>query len=164
VEIDIKPFTPDLADNVGHLIITIQRNEFELPLSLEDQPDLADIPGVYQKNKGNFWVALAGADKVIGTVALVDIGGGRGALMKMFVASVYRGPRLGVGQRLLDTLVAHARGNGLTGISLGTTSVMSRAHAFYEKNGFRQIEKDDLPDGFVPMQVDNRFYRLDLTP
>jgi len=164
LKIDIKPFTPDLTDSVGHLIITIQRDEFGLPLSLEDQPDLADIPGVYQKNNGNFWVALAGADKVVGTVALADIGGGHGALMKMFVAGVYRGARLGVGQRLLDTLLGHARRNGFADVLLGTTSVMTRAHAFYGKNGFKQINKDGLAEGFPLMQVDTRFYRLDLTP
>lgn len=162
MEISIKSFTPHMAEAVGHLIIVIQRDEFGLPLSLEDQPDLADIPGVYQKDKGNFWVALTGADKVVGTVALADIGGGRGVLMKMFVAGVYRGARLGIGQSLLDTLLGHALDAGFSDICLGTTSAMPRAHAFYEKNGFRQIDKGDLPDGFSPMRVDTRFYQLEM--
>lgn len=168
MDISIESFTPDLTDSVGNLIITIQRDEFGLPLTLDDQPDLADIPGVYQKDKGGFWVAMAGADKVIGTVALADLGGGdgrkHGAVMKMFVAGVYRGARLGVGQRLLDTMIKHASGNGFSNITLGTTSVMLRAHAFYEKNGFLLIDKNELPDGFPLMQVDTHFYRLDLTP
>ena len=45
MEIDIRSFTPDMTDAVGQLIIKIQRDEFELPLTLDDQPDLDDIPG-----------------------------------------------------------------------------------------------------------------------
>ena len=163
MEIDIRSFTPDMTDAVGQLIIKIQRDEFELPLTLDDQPDLDDIPGVYQKNNGNFWVAHTRDGKVIGTLALVDLGNGHGALMKMFVASMFRGSRIGIGNRLLETLVTHARNNGFSDVCLDTTSVMPRAHAFYEKNDFQEIDIDDLPEGFPVMKVDTKFYRLDLT-
>ncbi|MHA1598707.1 MAG: GNAT family N-acetyltransferase [Alphaproteobacteria bacterium] len=148
---------------VSQLIIKIQRDEFGLPLTLDDQPDLADIRGVYQTGDGNFWVAVLDEERIIGTLALVDLGGGHGALMKMFVASTFRGSRLGVGKGLYDALLAYASAAGFLDICLGTTSVMPRAHAFYEKNGFVEIDKADLPDDFPVMAVDSKFYRLVLT-
>jgi hypothetical protein len=37
---------------------------------------------------------------------------------------------------------------------------MKAAHRFYEKNGFKQISKQDLPDDFPLMPVDNVFYKF----
>jgi hypothetical protein len=36
------------------LILHIQRQEFGLPIALEDQPDLLEIPTIYQRDNGNF--------------------------------------------------------------------------------------------------------------
>ena len=102
--IEISPFAPQHANGVVDVILPIQQLEFEIPISLEAQPDLQDIPGFYQKGLGNFWVALDGG-KVVGTVALVDIGNHQVALRKMFVSAAYRGPEHGVARRLLDTLL-----------------------------------------------------------
>src|SRR5688500_6829468 len=99
--IRIIPFAPQDAEAVAALIIGIQRDEFHIPITLEDQPDLLDIPAFYQRGAGNFWVALADS-RVVGTVALLDIGNQQGALRKMFVDASYRGSAYGVSARLLD--------------------------------------------------------------
>ncbi|MGF1494018.1 MAG: hypothetical protein ACFBSC_16505 [Microcoleaceae cyanobacterium] len=39
-------------------MLTIQRDEFQLPITISDQPDLLEIPQVYQKKLGNFWTAV----------------------------------------------------------------------------------------------------------
>jgi hypothetical protein len=85
-------------------ILPIQQSEFGIPISLEQQPDLVDIPAFYRRDNGNFWVALSG-DEVVGTIALLDIGNRQGALRKMFVTAAWRGAAHGVGGRLLDTLL-----------------------------------------------------------
>lgn len=156
--IDIQPFSREHADGVVSVILPIQQLEFGIPITLADQPDLLDISGFYQKGNGNFWIALAGGE-VVGTVSLLDIGNGQGALRKMFVKAEYRGKEHGVAQRLLDGLLAWCVERGVSEVYLGTTAKYLAAHRFYEKNGFEEIDKSDLPASFPVMAVDSKFYR-----
>lgn len=155
----ISIYQPKYQTPVVDLILQIQREEFGLPISLDDQPDLLDIPTVYQRGDGNFWVALD-TDQVIGTIAAIDIGNHQLALRKMFVSAPYRGRSIGVGKQLLDALCGWATERKICEIYLGTVEAFKAAHRFYEKHGFRQIEKSDLPAAFPIMQGDTRFYRL----
>ena len=155
----ICTFEKKFEDQIIDLIVKIQREEFGIPISPEQQPDLRTIPSYYQKNKGNFWVALA-AEKVIGTIALLDISAGNAALRKMFVVSEYRGGQFGTANLLLETLLMSASHSGLNTVYLGTTSKFLAAHRFYEKNGFTLIQKAELPDTFPVMAVDSRFYKI----
>ena len=156
--IQIVPFASQHVEEVGALIVGIQRDEFQIPITLEDQPDLKDIPAFYQQGAGNFWVAMS-EGKVVGTVALLDIGHHQGALRKMFVHASYRGPGQGISARLLDTLLEWSRARGVRDIYLGTTEKFLAAHRFYERNGFQQIAPDELPPSFPKMALDTRFYR-----
>ena len=170
---DILPFEPRFADEVSRLIVSIQRGEFAIEITAEQQPDLADIPGFYQVRSGNFWVALA-EGRVVGTISLLDIGSGQGALRKMFVHPDFRrsergsergsasGSEPGTAKRLLDALLAWARVRSFREIFLGTTAKFLAAHRFYEKNGFTVIPREALPPAFPVMVVDTRFYRLGL--
>jgi GNAT superfamily N-acetyltransferase len=156
--IQIEPFASRHADGVGALIIGIQRDEFQIPITLEDQPDLQDIPAFYQQGAGNFWVAVLDSE-VVGTVALLDLGNYQAALRKMFVHAAYRGLGHGISARLLETLFEWARSRGVKEIYLGTTEKFLAAHRFYERNGFQQIADAELPPTFPKMAVDTRFYR-----
>lgn len=71
----IIPFAPEYTTAVINLIVTIQREEFGLAITAEDQPDLRDIPHFYQTGTGNFWIALH-QHRVVGSIALLDIGTG----------------------------------------------------------------------------------------
>ncbi len=157
----IVQFSPDYEDGVVGLIVPIQRDEFGVRITAEDQPDLRDIPGFYQRDRGNFWIALEG-DRVVGTVALLDIGAGQAALRKMFVDAGFRGSEHGTARLLLAALLDWARAHQVREIYLGTTSLFLAAHCFYEKNGFAEIPKADLPPTFPVMAVDSKFYRLTL--
>ena len=157
----IASFDPGDEDAIIGLIVPIQSAEFGIPITAADQPDLRDIPGYYLPNRGGFWVARDG-DRVVGTIALKTFDGDQGALRKMFVAPDYRGAPHRLGQRLLDTLLMHARSNGLRRIALGTTEAFTAAHRFYERNGFAIIAKADLPPAFPLAPVDTRFYVIDL--
>jgi N-acetylglutamate synthase-like GNAT family acetyltransferase len=140
------------------LILDIQRKEFEIPITLETQPDLNNISSFYQKGKGNFWIAII-ENKVVGTIALLDLGNTRGALRKMFVHKDYRGKEYGAGQLLLTILLKWSIRNRFEEILLGTTEKFVAAQRFYEKNGFKEIDKQSLPVDFPVMEVDVKFYR-----
>lgn len=160
--ITIEAFRPADTLSVVNVIVPIQRGEYGIAITAEDQPDLAQIPSFYQTGAGGFWVARTDDGQIVGTIGLKDIGGRQAALRKMFVLASHRGAEHGVAARLLETLLDHARRVGLSGVWLGTTDKFVAAHRFYEKHGFRQVEKAQLPEGFLFMLVDTRFYALDL--
>lgn len=161
-EIEIRPFVgADLA-GVLAVILPIQREEFGIAITANDQPDLAVIPEFYQAGKGQFWVAVRNG-QVVGTLGLKDIGNNQTALRKMFVAADVRGREHGVATRLLSQLVAHAEDHGIKDIFLGTTDKFLAAHRFYEKNGFSEVSKGELPQSFPLMAVDTKFYRRRIT-
>ncbi len=158
----IVPWEASYTHGLVALISRIQREEYGLPITPEQQPDLCDVPGFYLAGHGNFWVALDADGEVVGSIALKDIGGGNGALRKMFVRQDMRGREKGVATALLALLLDWAAKKGFASIFLGTTAFFLAAHKFYERNGFREIPTDELPPGFPLMTVDTRFYRLDL--
>lgn len=163
MEISIEQYTDLYKQQVLDLIVPIQREEFNIPITAADQPDLQQIPGFYQKEDGNFWLAIAD-NTVVGTIALLDIGNRQGALRKMFVHRNYRGKEHGTGQLLLNTLLAWAQQKEYIEIYLGTTEKFLAAHRFYEKNNFREVEIAELPAQFPRMAVDVKFYRYSLQP
>ena len=90
MNIEILPYSHDHAAGVRDLIVPIQREEFGIDITYEDQPDLHDVEAFYRGGGGDFWVAVSGA-QVVGSIALIDIGDGQGALRKMFVRQDFRG-------------------------------------------------------------------------
>ncbi len=157
----IEIYTDEYMNRVAEMILNIQRTEFGIPITLEQQPDLNDIPSFYQVKNGNFWIARID-EKVIGTIALLDIGNDQAVLRKMFVVKEYRGKEHGVGQALLDQLIEWAREKAITEIFLGTTEKFLGAQRFYEKNGFTEIPKQNLPKAFPIMEVDVKFYQFEV--
>jgi GNAT superfamily N-acetyltransferase len=153
----IRHWQPNDRDAVAALIVGIQRDEFGLDIDLAAQPDLLDVAGFYGSGAGGFWVACD-AGLVVGCIGLRDLGQGDGALRKMFVAPTHRGRGLSVAARLLDRLTAHAQAQQLHALFLGTTDRFLAAHRFYEKHGFLQIARTDIPRAFPVMAVDSRFY------
>jgi N-acetylglutamate synthase-like GNAT family acetyltransferase len=158
MEIRIEPYIDEYKQQVLDVIVPIQREEFNIPITPEEQPDLQQIPAFYQKDNGNFWLAFAGST-VVGTIALLDIGNRQGALRKMFVHRNYRGKEHGTGQLLLNTLLAWAQQKDYAEIYLGTTEKFLAAHRFYEKNHFTAVAVTELPAQFPRMGVDVKFYR-----
>lgn len=156
---EIIPHHSALESDVNSLIIGIQAGEFSIPITLDEQPDLFDIEGFYRKGKGDFWVATDHG-KVIGTVALRDIGNAQGALRKMFVHPDYRGSHHGVALSLLTRLLEESKHRGFREIFLGTTEKFRAAHRFYEKNGFHLISPEELLPAFPRMIQDTKYYRL----
>jgi N-acetylglutamate synthase-like GNAT family acetyltransferase len=157
----ISPATPTDIDAIAALIVGIQREEFGLAISRADQPDIDDIDGYYRAGRGDFWVANEGG-RVVGTIALKDIGHGAGALRKMFVHKDWRGSTPSLAASLLQALHTAAAERGFRHLYLGTTDRFLAAHRFYEKHGFERIAPEHLPATFPRMAVDSRFYRRNI--
>jgi N-acetylglutamate synthase-like GNAT family acetyltransferase len=155
--IQIEPYQDADKEQLIDLILTIQTQEFGVPITIHDQPDLQNIPQFYQKDAGNFWVAKWDG-LVIGTTALIDIGHAQCALRKMFVAKEHRGKEKNVAQKLLSAALAWAQSKKVREIYLGTTALFLAAHRFYEKNHFQEVAKEELPSQFPVMAIDTKFY------
>jgi N-acetylglutamate synthase-like GNAT family acetyltransferase len=158
-QIIIQPFKKEYEQALIKFIVGIQRNEFGIPITASDQPDLIDIPNFYQNKNGNFWVATC-ENRIVGTIALLDIGSKMAALRKMFVDALFRGNRTSTAKKLLRTLLSWSENKGIKDIYLGTTQKFLAAHKFYEKNGFTEIPKSELPATFPIMKVDSKFYKF----
>lgn len=151
-------------DAVAGLILPIQQVEFNVPITLADQPDLGDLEAAYFRPGGGFWGAFVDGE-LAGTIGLLVPNRGAaplGVIRKMFVQSAFRGKQWGVAQQLLETLVAYSRDIGLEDLYLGTINHMKAAHRFYERNGFVRVEKTALPAIFPLMPVDDVFYHLEI--
>ncbi len=159
----ITPYDGHDSAAIIDLITTIQIDEFKVATSAEKQPDLRDIPGFYQREAGNFWLAFSedgsGGEQLAGTIALKDVGHGVCALRKMFVAKPFRGRERGVAAALMRTLLDWARERAVREIYLGTVDVYHAAHRFYEKNGFVEVARESVPESVPLMDVDVKFYR-----
>ncbi len=160
-EVKIVPFEEKYTQEIVDLIIPIQREEFNIQLTVEDQPDLLTIQEEYIDTGGNFWVALFD-DKVIGTIALVRLENHCGAIKKMFVTKDFRGEKQ-IGRKLLDTLVNYCKEQGYERLYLGTVEVLKAAQKFYKKNGFELIDKTEMPKDYHLMDVDTVFFMRKLT-
>ncbi|MBL7818300.1 MAG: GNAT family N-acetyltransferase [Saprospiraceae bacterium] len=161
--INIKTYEPKYGDPVVALILNIQQNEFQVPVTLADQPDLLAIDSFYQQRNGEFWVAVNEQDEVVGTIALIDNGEIFGTIRKMFVRADYRGKERGVAASLFKHLEQKAIENQMIALYLGTVDRLKASHRFYEKNGFSQIPKQDLPHNYPLMQVDTMFFKKELS-
>jgi len=158
-EVNIEIYTDIYKNKVADLILNIQNKEFGIPITLDEQSDLNEIPIFYQTCNGNFWIAKIDGN-LTGTIGLLDIGNGKAALRKMFVDKNYRGKEFSIGQKLLNNLIIWANQKNITEIYLGTTEKFIGAQRFYEKNGFLEIQKHALPKEFPVMDVDVKFYQF----
>ena len=159
--ITIQPFENQDTEQIVDLILNIQQNEFQVPITINEQQDLLNIPSFYQQRKGDFWVAKHDGN-VVGTIALIDCGENIGTIRKMFVKKEFRGKEFGIAQRLLDLLLSVAHEAEMNHIYLGTIERLQAAIRFYERNGFTLIEKENLPSVFPIMAVDTHFFEREI--
>lgn len=161
INLTIAPIFNDDCKAIIDLILPIQQIEFNVPITIEGQPDLLDIETNYHQGGGNFWGAKIDGE-LVGTIALMNTGHKAGAIRKMFVKKDFRGKEYGIAQQLLETLIAYCREKNITDLYLGTVDILKAAHRFYEKNSFNCIELTGLPSYFPRMMADNKFYHLHL--
>jgi DNA-binding MarR family transcriptional regulator/GNAT superfamily N-acetyltransferase len=84
------------------------------------------------------WIADLGGERV-GSVMLVDAGGGVAKLRLLIVEPHARGR--GIGRRLVEHCIGFARAAGYRKITLWTQSVLTGARRIYEGAGFVRVEE-----------------------
>lgn len=154
---DIITYEEKYKEQILDLILKIQNEEAKISLSLGEQPDLFNIPDSYEKEGGEFWVAVE-CEQVIGTIALMNKGNGNGILKKFFVRQDWRSKK--VGYELYQRLLEFARKNNIKQILLDTPSVAQASHKFYERAGFRKITRQELPFEYDYPDRDSLLYLL----
>ncbi|RYJ39024.1 N-acetyltransferase GCN5 [Flavobacterium anhuiense] len=159
----IQPIKNECENQIVDLILNIQQKEFNVSITLEDQPDLLDIENFYYKPGGIFLGAFID-QKLVGTIALVKFSKEGAAIRKMFVKKEFRGKEFNIAQQLLEQLIKYSEENGIKDLYLGTVSILEAALRFYEKNNFIRIQKESLPADFPLMKPDNVFCHLKLNP
>ena len=141
------------------LILYIQNEEARIKLSIEEQPDLLNIPDYYEKNGGGFWLAIE-ENKVIGTLAFMNYGNGNAVLKKFFVQADWRNKKVGLA--LYQTVIGYLKKSGYKQVLLDTPSVATVSHKFYERAGFHKISKSELPFQYAYPDRNSYLYLLKL--
>ncbi|WP_223608010.1 GNAT family N-acetyltransferase [Chryseobacterium sp. OSA05B] len=159
MKVHIQQLDNTYSDQLIDMILNIQQKEFNVPITIEDQPDLKQIESFYTEAGGNFWGAFIDG-QLVGSIALVKFDERAGAVRKMFVKKEFRGKELNIAQELLEVLIAFCRERKIDAIYLGTVNILKAAIRFYERNHFLQVEKENLPMHFPLMNADNVFYAL----
>jgi GNAT superfamily N-acetyltransferase len=130
----IVPFEPDHADGFRSLVAdTLREFGFEPDPALD--ADLDDPAATYAA----LWVALDGG-RVVGSVALRDLGGDTLELKRMYLRQDQRGR--GFGKELLLLALDWARAHDTKVVRLDTSERMVAAQHLYEAYGFERVVGD----------------------
>ena len=141
------------------LILHIENDENKINLSLEEQPDLLDIPNCYEKNGGAFYIAVEN-NEIIGTFAFMNYGNKNAVLKKFFVRKDFRNKKLGLA--LYNTVLEKLKQDGYKQALLDTPTVALASHRFYEKAGFKKLEENLPPFEYEYPHKDSYLYLLTL--
>lgn len=157
----IRPYLDCDQTAIIDMVLRIQNDEYQVGLTLKDQPDLNHIDAHYRDQGGAFWVAeVSGA--VVGCIGLMRLSPDIGVLKKFFVERSFRGRESGVSSSLFSTLLEYAGSSNLKAIVLDTPSVATRSHAFYRRAGFLPIRREDLPVPYAYPDRDSLLFMLTL--
>lgn len=94
--------------------------------------DLEDISVSYA---GAYFLVATIADQVVACGALLPLDNACAQIVRMSVKRNMRG--MGLGSRLLESLIVYARETGLREIILETTAAWKEVIAFYQAHGFQ---------------------------
>jgi DNA-binding MarR family transcriptional regulator/N-acetylglutamate synthase-like GNAT family acetyltransferase len=150
-----------IRKQIVNMVADIQKNEFSIPITNEINACIMRAEEeFYYNNSYNFWYAVDDAGAIIGSIGLKHLDSKNAEMKKFFVVKKYRGK--GVAQKLLQTLAKAAKKHGFKRILLGSEGTLKAAHRFYEKYGFTEIERSELPETFQICELDSVFCRCEL--
>lgn len=146
-EIDIVEFDPVLAADFARLNYEWIRRYYAVE---PHDRDVLDNPfeNVIQPGGAIFFAVADG--NVVGTVALMESGGGGFELAKMSVDAAWQGK--GIGRRLLTHSIDFARARGKSEIVLESNTELATAIHLYRSAGFEE----------TPLDPDSHFCRVNI--
>lgn len=142
--IEVRPVTPDEHEQVAALTLAAYDGVGAVTSTYRES--LADVAG--RVADGAIVLVAVDGDEVLGSVTLVDAVSphfehgrhGDGGFRMLAVAPGAQGR--GIGRRLLDAALDHARAAGWGRLAITTMEWMPTAHALYESVGF--VRRPDL--------------------
>jgi len=123
----------------------------------DPEGDIAALPGRYQPPSGGLWIAID-REEPVGCAILAPLPEpGHCEMKRLYVRPAARG--LGIGERLIETVMTTGRAAGYRVMRLDTAPELAAARHLYQRLGFRTIPRyrsDQLADSVC--------YEVDLTP
>jgi GNAT superfamily N-acetyltransferase len=123
----------------------------------DDEPLAADVLAAYAR-AGRSWVALDGADVIVG-YTLVDLVDGCAHIEQVSVVPEYQGQ--GVGRLLLDQVRSWAVGSGCPAVTLTTFDAVPWNRPLYEHLGFRVLGESELGPELRALRATEAAHGLD---
>jgi len=150
-EPDIRPARPDDTPRIHRLIAGVYA-EYGMTLVLEDAAErhLLDPGGYFRASGGEFWVAMEGEDRLLGTVALLLHPEG-GELKSLYVHRSAR--RRGLGRFLVRRVIDAAREAGRRRFFLWSDTRFVQAHALYRSLGLVEFGVRDIEDSNASREI-----------
>jgi len=159
--INIRPIKPDEATAAKRVIYRVAHEIFRDPRTLEEsivyhesRGELEDMDNIEKNYFGNGGIFLVLEDEaeIIGTGAIRQLQDKICELKRLWLLTEYH--HKGLGYRMLQELLAVARGMGYERIRLETDpEVQIRAVDFYKRNGFYEIQSYSDHTGEVAMEI-----------
>ncbi|CAM1345010.1 GNAT family N-acetyltransferase [Tenacibaculum amylolyticum] len=155
----IQKFEPHQQEQLANFVLGIQNGEFGLGFKRDEQKDLLNTSEFYKG--GNFWIAKNEND-IIGCIGLQKLNSEVGVLRKMFVQKEFRGKELNIAQQLFEKLKQEAINLKFEKILLDTPSIAKASHRFYQRNGFIEIRKNEIPSAYSFPDRNSKIFELKL--
>jgi len=138
----LRPATNADCKPVRNLVFTVLDEYGLKPDPGGTDADLDDIEQSYLARGGVFRVLEEQDGSIIGSYGLYPMEPGVCELRKMYLNRGYRSR--GLGRRLLEDALNHARQSGFQSVTLETASVLNEAIRLYESYGFKPCRADHL--------------------
>ncbi|WP_125588359.1 GNAT family N-acetyltransferase [Companilactobacillus jidongensis] len=162
MKIETYKNNPQTLAGLVDLIEFCQNDEAHLDIKMIEQSDVFEIPEHYQATGGNFWIAKDNG-LTVGSIGLLKLDNKNGVLKKFFTYPKYRGNPVRLGQKLYEQFIDYAKNEvNLETIFLDTPEGEQRSHYFYEKQGFKLINRDKLAANYEFPDRNSRIYKLNL--
>jgi DNA-binding MarR family transcriptional regulator len=150
---------------IGHIIArhgAIYVDEFGYPPVFESYVVRAfgDFLATFSPPRDRIFVAARG-DRFVGSIAVKGLRDATAQLRFLLVERDARG--CGLGRKLVERVLGHARGAGDRRIVLETASDLDAARALYAAHGFRKV-RSTADEPFLPRGVASERWELDLDP
>lgn len=141
-DVSIRAATNDDRERIEALVFGALAEHGLRPDPATTDADLKDIEAGYLARGGLFEVVEDEGGKMLGTCGLYPLGDETCELRKMYLLPEARGA--GLGKRLLERALEHARRRGFKTVTLETASVLEDAIRLYTRFGFVPVEAAHL--------------------
>lgn len=144
--VTLQPLQPQQVPAAKALIFNVAYAIFRWPGTPEqvqadfdargELRDVDDFQAEYLQRQGLF-LAAVDEERLVGTGAIRCLEGDLAELKRLYVLEAYHGQ--GIGYRLVQALLAHARREGFRRVRLLTDVKQARAVGFYRRVGFHTL-------------------------